>query len=59
MPDVQAAYFILRYCLALRFLYLLRACGPVLREADWRPRVAGGVPRRDISRYARCAAHAP
>ena len=34
MPDVQAAYVILRYCLALRFLHLLRACGPVLREAD-------------------------
>ena len=61
MPDVQAAYVILRYnCLALRFLLLLRACGPVLREADGgceSPR--GGVQRRDISRHARCAAHAP
>eukprot|EP00966_Prymnesium_polylepis_P101747 2355841-Prymnesium_polylepis.1 len=34
MPDVQAAYGILRYCLALRFFHLLRACGPVLREDD-------------------------
>ena len=31
---VQSAYIIVRYCLALRFVHLLRGCGQVLRVRD-------------------------
>ena len=31
---VQSAYVIVRYCLGLRFVHLLRGCGHVLRARD-------------------------
>ena len=34
MADVQVAFLILRYCLGARFMFLLRACGGVLRGFD-------------------------